>query len=80
MATYPPTKDERDANLDALKSAVAEFADKEKTRLEEETQFLRDVLSGRGAPDVGSKNLDTGSELLQRSVSDFLAFSEEFSL
>ena len=47
MARKPPSKDERDSNLDALKEAVDEWADKEKTRLENEVFFMRAVLDGR---------------------------------
>lgn len=80
MATFPPSKDERDANLDALKDAVLEWGEKEAVRLEEETQFLRDVLQGRGASDAGSTNLEAGSELLQRAVTDFILSAEEIAV
>jgi len=80
MATFPPTKDERDANLDALKDAVLEWGEKEAIRLEDETQFLRDVLKGRGASDAGTVNLEAGSELLQRAVTDYIVFAEEIAL
>jgi len=72
MANSPPTKDERDANLDALKSAVDEWADTETTRLENEVQFMRAVLKGRGAEDAATKNLAAGALKAVGEIDDFL--------
>jgi len=72
MAVQPPTKDERDANLEALKKAVDEWAEVEIRRLENETTFLRAVLQGRGASDLGTKNLALASRLLQTEINQFL--------
>ena len=72
MSVQPPTKAERDANLQALKDAVDDWAGTEKTRLENETTFLRAVLQGRGASDLGTKNLALASELLQSEINEFL--------
>ena len=72
MAAQPPTKAERDANLDKLKIAVDEWAESEKVRLENETFFMRSVLQGRGASDLGTKNLATASRLLQTEINEFL--------
>jgi len=76
MAILPPTKKARDANLDALQKAVDEWSDKERKRLENEVQFMRKVLKGRGASDAGTKNLDTASKLVQGEISVFLSFGE----
>ena len=72
MAKTPPTVDERDANLDALKKAADEWFEVEKKRLENETKFMRSVLQGRGASDAGTLNLATESALLQSEVDDFI--------
>jgi hypothetical protein len=72
MASTPPTKDERNANLDELESATNDWADQEKTRLEEEVKFLRAVLEGRGASDAATTNLATVSELVQLEIDEFL--------
>jgi hypothetical protein len=77
MATIAPTKAKRDENLDKLKSAVQEWGDKEKTRLEEETSYLRSVLEGRGASDTGTKNISAASELLAQAVTDFIIYGEK---
>lgn len=72
MATKPPTEAERNANLDALQSAIDEWAESEKNRLENEVKFMRSVLQGRGASDTGTKNLATTSDLLVAEVNEFL--------
>lgn len=74
MAKLPPTKVERDANLDSLKTAVKTWGDKEKTRLENEVKFMRAVLKGRtGSEKAGTQNLDTLQEILKLEVEDFIA-------
>lgn len=72
MAAQPPTKAERDANLEELRTAVNEWAESEKTRLENETFFMRAVLQGRGATNLGSKNLAAVSAVLQAEINEFL--------
>jgi hypothetical protein len=68
-----PTKAERDANLDALQSAVEEWATKEKTRIEEEIAFLRKVLKGRtGAEEANSTNLAASLELVTAEIDSFI--------
>lgn len=68
-----PTKDERDANLDALKTAVDEWIAKEKTRIEEEVTFLRKVLKGRtGSEEANSTNLAKSLELVVAEIDSFL--------
>jgi hypothetical protein len=76
MATKPPTKDERDANLDALQESVNEWVDGEKTRLENEVAFMRKVLKGRGATDASSQNLSSAENLVVAEIDAFLAFDE----
>lgn len=74
MARQVPTKAERDAHLDELKSAVQEWGDKEKTRIENEVKFMRAVLKGRtGSEEAGTQNLITLESLLEREIEDFLA-------
>lgn len=71
----PPTKTERDAHLDALQSAVDEWGEKEKSRLENEVKFMRAVLKGRtGSEEAGTQALDSASALLQAEIDDFIAF------
>jgi len=72
MAIQPPTKEERDANLDALQSAVDEWAEAEKTRIENGVQFLRAVKQGRGASGNGTSNLASISAVLVAEIDDFL--------
>jgi hypothetical protein len=72
MSTQAPTKDARDANLDALKKAVDEWAKTETARLENEVKFLRSVLLGRGASEAGTKNLEEVSKLLQAEIDEFI--------
>jgi hypothetical protein len=77
MARKPPTKHERDANLDSLKSAVDKWGEKVQARLENEVKFMRAVLSDRGAKKVGTKTLDEASALLQAEIDDFIAFGPD---
>jgi len=75
MAKLPPTKAARDSNLDVLKTAVQEWGDKEKARLENEVKFVRAVLKGRtGSEKAGTKNLDTLQTILELEIEDFIAF------
>lgn len=62
----------RDANLDALSQAVDEWFEKEKTRLDNETKFLRAVAQGRGSANVGTANLLEAAKLVQVELEDFL--------
>ena len=73
MGSIPPTRAERDANLNALKSAVDEFVSSERTRLEEENKFLRAVLDARGgAPDASQRNLASAGKLVQTEIDAFV--------
>lgn len=73
MAKSPPTEIERNAHLEALQTAVDGWAETETTRLDNETLFLRAVLQGRGASDIGTKNLAATSALLLGEINQFLA-------
>lgn len=75
MATIPPTKAERDANLDALQEAVDEWSGKEETRLDNESKFLRAVVQGRGASNTGTQNLEKTASLTQSEIDQFIASS-----
>jgi hypothetical protein len=76
VATSPPTRADRDANLDALQAAVDEWAESEITRLDNETQFLRAVLQGRtGSKELAQKNLASAGALLQAEIDAFIASS-----
>jgi hypothetical protein len=75
MAKTVPTRTERDANLDSLKSAVDEWSKTEMGRLENEVKFMRSVLQGRAASDAGTKNLAAVAELVQVEIDEFVNFS-----
>ena len=73
MASSPPTKDERDKNLDALSEAVKKFVESERTRLENENKFLRAVLNKRGgAPNASEQNLASAGSLTQTEIDAFI--------
>jgi len=72
MAKVAPSEEVRNANLDALKAAVDDWANSEKERLENENQFLRAVLKGRNATNTGTKNLVTTASLVQESIGEFI--------
>lgn len=72
MATAPPTKADRDVNLELLKTTVSTWATQEQTRLENEVKFLRAVMAGRGASDTGTENLSAVSALLNDEINEFL--------
>ena len=72
MATSPPSKEARDANLDALQASVDEWADRETTRLENEVQFLRAVQEGRGVKDAATQNLSATLNLVVAEVDSFI--------
>jgi hypothetical protein len=76
MAINPPTEDDRNAHLQALQDAVDDWAETETTRLDNEVTFLRAVLDGRNASDLGTKNLAQTSDLLQSEINDFLRVGE----
>lgn len=66
------TKAERDANLDALKTAAADWASKESVRIEKETKFLRSVRLGIGADNAATLNLFTALPELGDEIDRFL--------
>jgi hypothetical protein len=76
MATIPPTREERDANLDQLQEVFDEFVGAERTRLEDEIKFLRTVLDARGgAPDASAQNLASAGKLVQTEIDAFIVGS-----
>lgn len=78
MAKRPPTETERNANLDALETAVNKWGKTEQDRLENEVKFMRSVLKGRtGSEKAGTKNLDLVSDLLQAEIDDFIEFGSD---
>lgn len=74
MATLPPDKTSRDANLNALVAAVQQWGQKEKTRLDNETLFLRSVLTGRGATAAGDANLAAAVSALENEIDQYILF------
>lgn len=76
MAKIAPGETARNERLQKLQDAVDEWAESEKTRLDNEVRFLRAVLSGRKASNLGTKNLDQSSALLQAEINDFLRVGE----
>jgi hypothetical protein len=77
MAITPPSTQERDANLDALKDAATEWFDKEQKRLDNETKFLRSVLQGRGLQETGTKNLEAVAAVVVEEINSFLLPTEK---
>jgi hypothetical protein len=72
MSAKPPTKDERNQNLEDLKKAVEDWAKSEKTRLENEVKFMRAVLKGRAASSTAQDNLAAISLKLVAEINQFL--------
>ena len=62
--------DQRIENLQALKTAVGEWADTETERLEDETVFLRSIQTTEKR--VSSQTAGTATELAFNDVNDFL--------
>ena len=75
MAVSPPTKTQRDSNLDALQEAVDRWAEIEQTRLENEVQFLRAVQEGRGAKDAATRNLSAVETIVVAEIDSFIVSS-----
>ena len=72
MATTPPTRADRDANLEALKTAVNDWANDEIVRLDSEAKFLKAVLQGRNSSSVGTKNLRQATLKTVSEINNFL--------
>lgn len=67
------TKAERDARLDALKTAVDEWGKKEKKRYEDEAKFLQSVIDGHtGAGKTASANAQKSAAYCVDQISQFL--------
>lgn len=68
------TKAERDARLNALKTAVTDWADKRTKYLNDQVTFSKRVLRGRtGSEKLTSKAVDLGKDLTVDSINTFLA-------
>jgi hypothetical protein len=67
------TEAERNSNLDALKEAVDEWADKEIDRLDKEAKFLRAVQQGRGAEKATALNFVEDVALVQDELDLFIS-------
>jgi len=74
MANLPPDKNARDANLNALQAAMQEWGQKEKLRLDNETTFLRSVLTGRGATGAGDANLQKAASALEAELDSYILY------
>ena len=67
------SKENRDARLEALATAVREWGEKERTRLEDEVVFLKSVLRNRsGASKLASKNVEDAEFYLIDKINKFL--------
>lgn len=58
--------------MNALAKAAEDWFVLEKDRLDMETQFLRQVLTARGANDAAAKNLLEGVSSLEDEISAYL--------
>ena len=73
MSAQDDRTKERNERLDALKAAVEEWADKETTRLTDESTFLKSVLKGRtGAGRLADQNVADSSKYLVDEINEFL--------
>jgi hypothetical protein len=78
MADSKPSKQddqtiERNKRLDALNTAVTEWGEKEKKRLEDEVKFLKSVLNSRtGAGQLANQGVEDAKALLVDKIGQFL--------
>jgi hypothetical protein len=64
---------DRNKRLDDLKTATDDWADKETTRLTNESAFLTSILKGRtGAGKLTSQNVIDSTKLTVNSINQFL--------
>jgi hypothetical protein len=69
-----PSKAARDARLDALASAVKEWAKKRREYLNNQSSFAKRVLKGRPGQDhMSNVNVELASDLLVDEIGQFLA-------
>lgn len=67
------SKEERDARLDNLESAVDSWADNKKARLKKEATLLKTLLKGRtGAERLNNASVEAASALQVDELSQFL--------
>lgn len=74
MARVPPTKEDRDANLETLRTAVNEYVEQESIRLDNESKFMRAVLDGRAVQKTATVNLREGARLVSSEIEEYLTF------
>lgn len=73
MATREETE-ARNQQLDRLQQAVNEWHDSEKTRLENERDFLKSFLRGRtGSERLSRRNTSEAEALVNDDITSFLA-------
>ncbi len=65
------SKAARDARLDALETAVNDWADKEEKRLNAEVKFLK-VVKNSGGASAAAQNTTDVSKLLVGNINQFL--------
>lgn len=64
---------DRNKRLDELKAATDDWADKETTRLTNESAFLTSILQGRtGAGQLTTQNVTDSTKLTVTSINQFL--------
>jgi hypothetical protein len=64
---------DRNKRLDELKAATDDWADKETTRLTNESAFLTSILQGRtGAGKLTTQNVTDSTKLTVTSINQFL--------
>ena len=67
------TKTERDARLEALKSATEQWGQKETKRLEDDAAFLKSVLKRRSsAGQLAASGVEKAKDYLVQRISQFL--------
>lgn len=66
------SREERDANLDALLDAASAYFDQEIARIDKETRFLEEILRIRGASSAGVATLGGLQTELERDLRAFL--------
>jgi len=67
------TKQERDARLDTLQSAITDWATKRRKYLKDQVALSKKLLRGRtGSERLNQASIDFASDLLVTEINDFL--------
>lgn len=69
---FAGTIQERNARLDKLKADAKTWISIKKQKLDQETQFLRQVLQARGANNAAALNLQEGVKNLEDEIAAYL--------